>query len=108
MSPIRFASFWLAVVTLMAIQYAMSMAMVAVFFGLSSKIILSTVLAIIGSMYATMYIAPSVGAISEVVVGKASFTASKVSQFFREKKDEFEAYRFNKANGLSSGVHSFW
>jgi hypothetical protein len=101
MSLIRFASFSLAVVTLMVIQYAMSIAIAGVLFGLSSEVILSTVLAIIGSMYATMYIAPSVVAISEVVVEKVSFTASKVSRFFREKRDEFEAYRFNKANGLS-------
>ena len=98
---IRSASFWLTVLTVMFIQYTLSIALAGVLLGLTSDVILSTVLAVFGSLYVTMYIAPSVVEISEVVVEKVSFTASKVCRFFREKKEEFDAYRFNKANGLS-------
>lgn len=101
MSTLRFVSFSLAVVTLTVYQYIMVIAIAGVLLGLGSDIILATVSAIIVSTISTMTIAQPVIAISEVVVEKASYTASKVCRFFREKKEEFEAYRFNKANGFS-------
>lgn len=101
MSTLRFVSLSLAVVVLTVCQYIMVVAMASVLLGISSNVILSTVSAIIVATLSTMFIAPPVIAISEAVVEKASSTASKVCRFFREKKEEFDAYRFNKANGLS-------
>lgn len=101
MFTLRFVSFSFALTVLTVYQYVMMIAIAGVLLGLSSNVILSIVSALIISTLSTMFIAPPVFAISEVVVEKASFTASKVCRFFREKKEEFEAYRFNKANGFS-------
>ena len=84
---LRLVAFSFTVVTLIGIHYAVSIAIASVLFGLSSDVTLSTVLATIGAMGATLFIAPAVLAISGVAVEKVCFTASKVSQFFREKKE---------------------
>ena len=101
MFSLKFATFVLTVTTLFLIEYAIAITLAGVLIGMTSEVIISTVGGIICALWVGHKIAPAVDTVSTAVVNKISFATSKLSRFIREKKDEYEAYRFNKSNGFS-------
>jgi hypothetical protein len=94
MLSLRFLQLSLAMFIAFIYGYFITVSLMAIMIGLGTDFIIASTVALVLSTYSSLTVTDKIEAIAEKIATKIV----GISSFFKEKKEEFDAYNFNRKN----------